>query len=390
MMTPFFIFAGEASGDLHGSRLMQALKQRDSTCSFIGVGGPAMRKAGLSTLLNMEEFQVMGFTDVIKALPRLWKQFRFLSKSILECNPPAIILIDYPGFNLRLATSLRRKGYHGKIIQYIAPTVWAHGRERVETLARSVDLLLTIYPFENQYFADTTLQLEYIGNPLVEYIQGHLYNESWKHKLGIPENKPLIALFPGSRPSEIKQHLFLQLEAACRLKKEHPSLVFALSQIDPALETFMIDSILATSLRLGTDIYFVPKKYSYELMRDCYLAIAKSGTVTLELALHEKPTIVLYNLSSLNYWLAKYWLRVKLSHYCIVNILKEKQVYLELIDKKLSSAPIIQAVDKLYCDSKFYRSIKAECSTLKELLGTYPASQKAAEAIMEVLGCEVN
>src|SRR5437016_2086989 len=146
-MIHYFIFAGESSGDLHGSRLMEALK-KSKGCTFTGVGGPLMRAQYMKSILNMEDFLVIGFTDVIKALPKLYKQFYKVRDAILKQEPDCVILIDYPEFNLRLAKALRKKKYKGKIVQYICPTVWAHGKHRINTMANTLDLLLTIFPFE--------------------------------------------------------------------------------------------------------------------------------------------------------------------------------------------------------------------------------------------------
>ena len=174
-MTRYYLFAGEISGDLHGSRLMQALQSQRDQVSFYGVGGPLMRLEGLDCFIQMEKFQVMGFSDVIKALPHLWKLFYQVRDHILNMQPDCLILIDYPGFNLRLARSLRRKGFKGKLVQFICPSVWAHGKKRIAFLAAYFDLLLSIFPFETAYFAKTSLRVEYIGNPLTETISQHNY-----------------------------------------------------------------------------------------------------------------------------------------------------------------------------------------------------------------------
>ncbi len=153
----YFIFAGEASGDLHGGPLVKALKQLNPASTITGVAGPAMRAQGVECLIPMEEFQVMGFSDVLAAFPKLWRQFHQVRDTILTTKPEVVILIDYPGFNLRLAKALRKKGFQGKIVQMICPTVWAWGKNRIHTMVNTLDLLLTIYPFEADCFANTSL-----------------------------------------------------------------------------------------------------------------------------------------------------------------------------------------------------------------------------------------
>lgn len=374
-----FIFAGESSGDLHGSHLMRALQEY----SFEGVGGPFMRREGLQCIAPMEDFQVMGFTDVLKSLPRLWKKFHQVRDHILQKKPSCTILIDYPGFNLRLAKALRKKGYQGKIIQYVCPSVWAHGKGRMQTMIDSLDLLLTIYPFEAELFSHTPLKADYVGNPLVEGIQKHAYNPDWKKNLKMPDN-PMMAIFPGSRPGEIIRHTRIQLYAAALLKAKHPNLIFALSCAHANLYPILKKQIENSLLKLNQDIFLVPREYSYELMKACKIALAKSGTVALELALHQKPSLIVYSLSTLNYLLAKYLLRLDLPHYCIVNILGQKEIFPELIQTRLDETALFQQLNRLISDPEFYAKIAQECAALKEQLGSYSASHQASQLIRQL------
>ena len=166
-----FIFAGEQSGDLHGAELLYALKQKEPNLQIMGVGGPKMRSQGIYSIEKMESFQVMGLSDVIKALPKLVFLFKNIRNTILKNNPKAVIFIDYPDFNMRMAKSLRKNGYTGKLIHYICPSVWAWRKGRIKDLAETLDLLLTIFPFEPQYFEKTPLKVEYVGNSLVKNIK---------------------------------------------------------------------------------------------------------------------------------------------------------------------------------------------------------------------------
>ncbi|CUI16178.1 putative lipid A disaccharide synthase [Candidatus Protochlamydia naegleriophila] len=382
-----FIFAGESSGDLHGSRLLKALKNGPTFNSFRGIGGPLMRQEGLECLFKMESFQVMGFSDVIKALPSLWKHFYAIRNHILDTKPTCTILIDYPGFNLRLAKALRKGGYQGKIVQYICPTVWAHGKKRIEAMVSSLDLLLTIYPFESDLFAKTSLKATYIGNPLVETVQKHAYQPHWKQVLNIPEEQQLIAIFPGSRLGEIQRHTQHQLQVAYKLKEKYPSLGFAISCAHDDLYPILQEQIKKTPLEQGKDIHLVPRAYSYELMKECSMALAKSGTVTLELALHRKPSVVLYTLTALNYYIAKYWMRLNLPHYCIVNILGKKEIFPELIGRELDCDRLYENLDALLQKNSLYTSIEKECASIQQQLGTHSASSQASQAIQELFQC---
>lgn len=383
-MKNLFLFAGEMSGDLHGSRLMQELRFIDPSVKMRGVGGPAMRKQDLEILLPMEEFQVMGFSAVVKALPRLWKHFKQILQDIIKNNPDGVILIDYPGFNLRLAKALRRKNFRGKIIQYISPTVWAHGKNRIKTMAENLDLLLTIYPFEEKYFSHTPLKTIYAGNPLEEQILSYDYDNKWKEKCSIPNANPLIALFPGSRAKEIENNLPLQLEAAQVLKKRHPNILFGLSYTNEKLLVLIHSFLQKSELINKKDIFLIPKAYSYELMKDSQSALAKSGTVTLELALHQCPTVMVYQLGTVDYFVAKYLLCLQLPHYCIVNIISNKEIFPEFVGKKLDAHQIVDILDRITNDQSLRATIKKECSDVRASLAGTTASHKAALAIKEL------
>lgn len=385
-MKRYFLFAGEASGDLHGSRLIQALRASDLSLSFYGVGGPRMRQEGLECFIQMEQFQVMGLTDVLKSLPRLWKLFYQVRDLILKMNPDCVILIDYPGFNLRLAKALRKQGFKGKLVQYICPTVWAHGKKRIDALETYYDLLLTIFPFEADYFAHTQLRVEYIGNPLAETIRTHLYKTD-ESEIGLPADQEIIALFPGSRLGEIKRHVPQQLQAAAQLKLKHPQLRFAISCAQESLHDSLLDLIHQGPLHLNHDLFIVLPRHHYDLMKMCKTALAKSGTVTLELALHGVPTVVHYELSPLNYLFAKYVLRLRLPHYCIVNILSKQTVFPELMGHDVKPTLLNQELEKMHFNLIQRKQVQESCESLKLQLGNRSSHQSAAKAIKELMKC---
>lgn len=224
MSPDLFIFAGEQSGDLHGEKLLLALREKRPDLIVSGVGGPRMRAVGIDCILPMEEFQVMGFIDVFRSLPKLLRQFHFVARSILKLNPKAVVTIDYPGFNLRMARHLRKKGYKGKLIHFICPSVWAWGKKRIPLMANNLDLLLSILPFEKQLFKETLLQVVFVGHPLVERLKHYPYKE-----LSLPREKKILALFPGSRRKEIERNLPLQIQVCKALMQEHPEIHVAIS-----------------------------------------------------------------------------------------------------------------------------------------------------------------
>lgn len=380
-----FIFAGEPSGDLHGAYLVKALKSLIPTATITGVCGPEMRKEAIKNVMSMEEFAVMGFSDVLKSLPKLIRQFYQIGDYILKTQPKAVILIDYPGFNLRMASTLRKKGFKGKIIQYISPTVWAWGKKRIGQMAETLDCLLTIFPFEKAHFDHTDLKVHFVGNPLLEYAKSYKYCSDWKKHLNLPKENSIIAIFPGSRSGEIIRNLPKQLEAAEMFKKKHPHVSFIISCVDDEIKLLVQKQLKKSSLILNQDAYLAPKTLSYELMRDSRCAMAKSGTVTLQLALHKCPTVVVYELSLLNRFIAKYLMKVNLPHYCIVNILGKSEVFPELIKAGYTSQNLYQQLISLYETTPQRNACIQSCQQICDELTESNTSQKAARIIRNLL-----
>lgn len=365
----FFIFAGEASGDLHGANLMKAISSIHPGASFQGVGGEKMALQGLRSLFPFENLQVMGFTDVLFSLPKLFQCLTLCTNTILKGNPDACILIDYQGFNIKLAQELRKKGYKGKIILYVSPSVWAWGSSRIQKMEKAYDLVLSILPFEPKFYEESSLPAVYVGNPLVELIQNYTYDPDWRKKAALPTDKKLIALFPGSRPAEIRKNLPLQVEAVKKL-------------LDQDVNLHAVVSLKDTSL-LPKDPRFslLPKNFHYECMKECSSAIAKSGTITLELALHGTPFVVTYPVGGINYLIAKYILQLSLKNYCIANILLNETVYPEWIGYWLDSTQIAESLKDVMHSQKS----KEASEKLKMILGSKQASFEAAKTILDTL-----
>lgn len=376
-----FVLAGEHSGDDHAAALVTALKEKVSSLDVEAVAGPALRSTDVAPFMAMEELDVMGFTDVFAALPRLYSCFKKVRSHILQTNPTITLLVDYQEFNLRLAKSLRKRGYRGKIVQYISPSVWAWRAGRARVMGDVFDTLLTIFPFEREYFSTTSLSTHYVGNPTKELVDNYLPCDNWKAILNIP-NKKFISLFPGSRPSEISQNLPLQLKVAEELSKSEKDKVFALSCTNPKLLGNIHREIEKSTLILGRDLYIIPKEFSYEQMQESCYALAKSGTVTLELALHNIPTVVTYQISKTQEFIAKHLIRLNLPHYCIVNILAKKEVFPEFYGARLSVDKIVEAL--LLLDEK-RGSIEEACSQLHQTFTEKRPADEGAVIIEEML-----
>lgn len=377
-MNTLFVFAGEHSGDLHGEKILLALKERDPSLNIVGVGGPRMRQAGLKCLIPMEEFQVMGFVDVFLALPRLIRLFYRVARLILSSNPRMVIFIDYPGFNLRMAQHLRKKKFTGLLCQYICPSVWAWGKSRVHKMSKTLNLLLTILPFEGEYFKDSSLKVVYVGHPLIQRIKEHVSTS-----LELPANKTVIALFPGSRHKEIERNLPIQLAACEQLHISTPNLHFAISLADKSFLPDIQEIVRFHSPALS--IQYIPSHRNYDLMRTAHMAIAKSGTVTLELALHQVPTVVTYAISTLDLFIAQHLFQIRLPHYCLVNIIAGKEVFPELFGPHFTKKNLLKKAKPFLHPSSARRECMEACSALTTLLGKQNASDAAAQIIMDAL-----
>ncbi|GAB5412021.1 MAG: hypothetical protein ChlgKO_11350 [Chlamydiales bacterium] len=313
-MLDYFILAGEVSGDNLGAELIAKLPEKN----ILAVAGPQMRKTGVEVLFEMEKLETMGFIDVLGSLPRIYKYFKQARQAILKRKPKTVILIDYSDFNLALGKSLRKKGYRGKIVQYVCPSVWAWRKGRIKNLEKNFDLLLSILPFEKEYFKGRDIRVEYIGHPLLAKIQ---YT---------PHEKKYLSLFPGSRKTEIERNLPLQIEVA----KKHSPYPIAISLSDENMRP------LITKLAPGIEIF--PKEKRYDLMQQSHAAIATSGTVNLELALYRIPTVVTFAIKPLDLFIAKDLLRIRLDHYSLPNIIAGKTIFPELYGPNLTKENLEQ------------------------------------------------
>lgn len=360
-MPDFFIFTGELSADLHGAKLLAELFAQNPRLKVAGVLGPEMRKLPAECVLPMETFAVMGFVDVLKQLPHLLRKFRQVRDNILAMNPSVVVTIDYADFSLRLAKSLRKKGYRGKICHYISPSIWAWRKGRIKTMAKNLDLLLTILPFEKHYFSSTSLHVEYVGNPLASHIQP---------RSSFTPN--LIALFPGSRSHEIERNLPLQLATFRLLQQEMPHLTCLISVAHEKLKPLIAS--LAPGVPTSSD--------RAQLLQAPQVALAKSGTITLELALYGVPTVVTYAVSRFDAFLVKYILRILLPHYCLANIIVGKTIFPEFFGPHLKPSSIAIELKKMIIDPS---TCLAGCAEVRKILGSQNASERSAQLLLSLL-----
>lgn len=371
-----FIIAGEVSGDLHGEEVVAALKKKIPHLKIAGVAGPKMRNLGVECIVPMESFQVMGFIDVFLALPRLFKLFYQLKRTIIAMRPKAVLFIDYPGFNLRLAKSLKKSSFKGALCHYICPSVWIWGKKRIPVMQDVLDKLFTILPFEKEIFDPSKLDVQFVGHPLIERLEN-----APSGNLEIPKDKKLIALFPGSREKEILRNFPLQIKIAEQLNAEFSDLSFAISISHPRFQSILKQLIGQSTLKEKQDFIWVDGEQRYALMQKAHAAIAKSGTVTLELALHQIPTVVMYAVTPLDKWIAYDVLRIRPSFYCLVNLIAKEEVYPELIGPNLTEETLYRESKKMLFDTQRREHCMEQCKKVHFLLGEHKASEKIAEEL---------
>lgn len=361
-----FISAGELSGDLHGSKLIEQLLSLHPSLQIGAVAGPRMRALPIREYFPMENLQIMGFLDVLTALPRLIRSYYQIRKIILDLSPKAVVFIDYPGLHLRLEKSLRKKGFQGKIIHMACPTVWAWKKGRIPQMAKTLDLLLTFYPFEKKCFADTSLPVQYIGHPLAESVAAFTPK-------GIFQGKKILALFPGSRQTEVERNLPLQLKVARRLRGLDPTLQIAISAASEGL------------ISPVSDAQIVAPENNYELMRSAHVAIATSGTVTLELALHGTPTVVNFAIRPLDCFIAQKIFHINLPFYCIANIVVNREIFPELYGPRFTEEKLFFWAQKLWTDLEARKGCQEGCKGMRNVLGQRKSAQEAAAAILSLV-----
>ncbi len=394
----YYVIAGEASGDLHGSNLIKELKKLDTGATFRCWGGDKMQDAGGELVKHYSELAFMGFAEVLMNLRTIFRNLKFCKQDILEQKPEALILIDYPGFNLRIAKWAKTEGI--KIIYYISPQVWAWKANRVKTMKQCIDKMLVILPFEKEYYKNKwNWEVEYVGHPLVEVIEKNresglpsvaLAKEGVKsQELGVRSresgvvnrkfsDKPIIALLPGSRKQEILKKLPVMLE----ISKSFPAYQFIVAKA-PGLEESFYDKLLQPY----ANVSYVNNK-TYELLMQSKAALVTSGTATLETALFGVPEVVCYKGSWLSYQIGRRLVSVK--YISLVNLIMDKPVVKELIQHNLTPENLQKELEELLHNNERKEQIMKDYHSLKELLGKGGnASTKAAVSITNFLSSTI-
>lgn len=370
------IVAGEPSGDAHAAALVNALRRKTSQIEYFGATGPLMRAAGVDTVVNSDELAIMGILEVAQALPKFITAFRTLKAAAIQRQPDAVVLVDWPEFNLRLASALRRRGL--KVIYYISPQLWAWRPRRIDRIKRDVDLLLSILPFEAEWYKSRGVDhVEFVGHPLAGEVVPRIGREEFceQHKLN-PE-KPIVSFLPGSRRKELQRILPPMAAAIYKLKHSNP-------EIQPVIVVAPSRTIEETKEILSSlnSIRIVQGQTREALAASDAAAIA-SGTATLEGALLETPMVVVYKESAVNWHTLGRLITVP--HFGLVNLVAGTEIAKELMQNDLTGETLAQEIIQLL-DPKRNRTARVELRRVSELLGEAGASERAADQVLKILG----
>jgi lipid-A-disaccharide synthase len=357
----YYIIAGEMSGDLHGSHFIRELKMLDPSAQIRAWGGDRMKEAGAEVVKHYKDHNFMGFIEVILHLRKITENLRFCKKDILAFTPDVIVLIDFPGFNLRIAKWAKKQGF--RVIYYISPQVWAWKSSRVNIIRETVDKMITILPFEKDFYAKFNFNVEYVGHPLLDSIPDHQHETTG--------SKHLITLLPGSRKQEIQRMLPIMTSVISHF----PDFEFVIAGVSSVDESFY-RKYSQGNIRIEFD-------QLYSLLANSRAALVTSGTATLETALNNVPLIVCYKSNLLSYHIAKRLIKVK--YISLVNLIMDRPVVKEFIQASLTQKNLIDQLQKLAYDDFTRNAIFADYSQLKSILGNSGASSRAALLVFNYL-----
>lgn len=365
----YYIIAGEASGDLHASNLMKKLLEKDPGAEFRFWGGDLMAAVGGALIKHYRDLAFMGFLEVAKNIRTILRNIRFCKADIEAYKPDALILVDYPGFNLRIAKWAKKNGI--RVFYYISPQIWAWHSSRVHGIKASVDKLFVILPFEPEFYQKYDYPVDFVGHPLLDVTENYQPGKDFYARNQLPD-KPIIALFPGSRKQEITRMLTEMLQVVHHYPNYHFVIAGAPSQTAAFYQPFL-EQVSAKNLS------FISQQ-SYDLLSHARAALVTSGTATLETALFRVPQVVCYKGGPINYFLAKRLINVK--YISLVNLIVDRPLVKELIQRELNTQQLRQALEEILVEDEA-SAIKAGYDELILKLGEKGASERAANLMVQ-------
>ena len=369
------LVVGEASGDAHGAQLVAALYEKEPALKVYGVGGEQLQRTRFEALFSVAKLTGMGLVELAGNLKNLWRAYSILKRALRERRPNLLVLIDFPEFNLRLARYA--KSLRIPVLYYVSPQIWAWRKGRVRQIARWVDRMAVIFPFEASFYQRHAVNATFVGHPLLETVKTDETREETLAKLGLDPQQPVIALLPGSRLAEISRHLPVMRDAAMRLHRERRIQFFCVRATTIAAAEIL--SILDGS---APSIPVVDSD-RYNAVHAADLVWTASGTATLETALLGRPMIIVYRLSWLTYWIARWLVRVE--HIGMVNLIAEERLMPELIQSDVNSERLAAETRLLLDDAKARAGMVEKLAKLRERLGTPGAAQRVADLALGMM-----
>jgi len=370
------IVAGEASGDLHGARLVEAALARRPDLRFYGLGGARLAAAGVELLFDLSNQQIIGFGEAVFKLRQVLSTLKTLKTSLAQDRPAAVVLIDYPDFNFSLAKTARRLGV--PVFYYISPQLWAWRQGRVKKVRRFVDRMVVIFPFEKEFYRRHGIEADFVGHPLLDTLNPPRLRETVKAELGLDPARPLLLLLPGSRLAEIRRHLAPMLAAAGLVTGQRPEVQVAVAEADT-----IDDDALAPFLAAGPPQVRVVRGRTHDLQNAADVALSASGTATLETALMLTPLVVMYRLKPLTFFLLKRLASVE--HVAMPNLIAGRRLVPELLQKEARPDRMAAEVLALFEDSEAYARTVEGLREVRERLGAPGASDRAAGLLVETI-----
>lgn len=367
----YYLIAGEASGDMHAANLMEAIREKDREAEFRFWGGDRMQEQGGSLVKHYRDHAFMGFVEVLAHLKTILKNIRVCKADIAEYKPDLLILVDYPGFNLRIAEYAHK--HQIKVAWYISPQIWAWKENRVHKIKRIVDEMFVILPFEKEVYAKHNYQASFVGHPLLDELRKRKYDfdeVDFKRTYQLDE-RPVIALLPGSRIQEIKRMLPVMLKVSEKFP-EYQFVVAGTRHISPGLYNELMD---------GSPVRLIIEQ-TYSLLQLAHAGLITSGTASLETALFNVPQLVMYKTSEISYQIARQL--VNLDYISIANLVLKRQVFKEFIQKDCRAKSIIKELNRVLYDKTYREQMFKEYEKLEEKLGGEGASQRAARGMIEL------
>ncbi len=379
------IVAGEASGDAHAAKLVAALRAEapETDFEFFGATGAKMREAGIEEMVNADNLSIVGLPEIARSLPMFWTAFQLLKRAAIKRNPDAVVLVDFPDFNLKLAKSLHRKNL--KIIYYISPQLWAWRGYRIKTVEKYVDLLLTILPFEKDWYQKRNVpHVRYVGNPLAKEVYANLTRPEFCRKYNLDSSKPIVALLPGSRQKEIARILPPMLETAALMSAKNTELQFviAASSIEKtAVINASIEKAKQGNLILPKNLSIVADE-TREVLNAADAAAVASGTATLETAIIGCPLAIVYKTSGFNYKLLRPLISVE--HFGLINLIAGERLAGEFIQDEFTADVLAAELFRLIEPAENKR-MREKLRAAADTLGRGGASRRAAQAVLQFL-----